>query len=88
MGKPAFTFDPSEFGADYNKNTDLWGWFKEPKKSKPYQRFDSTDKNTRKLPQVPSEYIRDPGMSLLQIKRSITNGKFAEAFYRANKSFI
>lgn len=28
MGKPAFEFDASEFGCDYNKHTDLWGYFK------------------------------------------------------------
>jgi site-specific DNA-cytosine methylase len=33
MGKPAFTFDPSEFGEDYNKTTDIWGYFKEPHKT-------------------------------------------------------
>jgi hypothetical protein len=85
MGKPAFTFDPSEFGEDYNKTTDIWGYFKEPKKLKPYTRFDSTDKNTRKLPTIPEEYKPDPNMSNLQIRRSITAKGFAQAFFKANQ---
>ncbi|MEK6882178.1 MAG: hypothetical protein AABY22_21350 [Nanoarchaeota archaeon] len=34
LGKPAFTFDPWEFGDDYQKRTALWGSFFEPKKIK------------------------------------------------------
>jgi hypothetical protein len=85
MGKPAFTFDPSEFGGDYNKTTDIWGYFKEPQKLKEKKRFASTDKNTRKLPSIPGDYKVDKNMSSIQIKRSITNKGFAEAFFKANK---
>lgn len=85
MGNPAYSFDTSEFGADYNKKTDLWGYFKEPRKTAPVKRFASTDKNTRKLPPLPKDYVRDPNMNLTAIKRSITNGKFAEAFFKANR---
>ena len=83
LGKPAFTFDPSEFGGDYNKTTDIWGWFKEPMKGRK-MRYDSTDKNTRKLPPIPEGYKRDPNMRAVQIRRSITNKGFAEAFFKAN----
>lgn len=85
MGKPAFTFDASEFGEDYNKHTDIWGYFNEPRKMYPYKRFASTDKNTRKLPPIPEDYIRDPNMSTVAIKRSITPAGFAGAFFAANK---
>lgn len=85
LGKPAFTFDPSEFGGDYNKGTDLWGYFNEPLMKNEYRRFASTDKNTRKLPSVPAEYIRDENMSDTAIKRSITNQLFAQAFFKANQ---
>lgn len=84
MGKPAFTFDPSEFGEDYNKTTNIWGYFKEPRKLKPYTRFASTDKNTRKLPPIPADYTPDPNMTSLQTKRSITAKSFAQAFFKAN----
>lgn len=84
MGKPAFTFCPSEFNEDYNKTTDIWGYFKEPRKTAQKKRFASTDKNTRKLPQIPEEYKRDDKMTALQIRRSITSRRFAEAFFKAN----
>jgi len=32
LGKPAFVFDPWEFGDGYQKRTALWGYFNEPKK--------------------------------------------------------
>lgn len=84
LGVPAYTFDPSEFGEDYNKTTDLWGYFNEPRKPKEYARAASTDKNTRTLPLIPKEYVKDEAMSSLQIRRSITSSKFAQAFFKAN----
>ena len=33
LGKPAFEFNPYDFGDLYQKNTYLWGWFNEPKKN-------------------------------------------------------
>ena len=85
MGKPAFAFDASEFFEDYNKHTDLWGYFNEPKKNRDYVRFDSTDKNTRKLPLIPKEYKIDEKMSKVAIRRSITPAGFAQAFFEANQ---
>lgn len=85
IGKPPFNFDPSEFGADYNKSTDIWGNFKFPVKKFGYKRFASTDKNTRKLPPIPDDYNRDKTMSMLAIKRSITNDLFAKEFFKKNK---
>jgi hypothetical protein len=84
MGKPAFTFDASEFGEDYNKATDLWGYFAEPRKKREYVRYPSTDKNTRKLPAIPEDYKRDPEMTTVAIKRSITPSSFAQAFFKSN----
>lgn len=85
MGKPAFAFDASEFGEDYNKHTDLWGYFKEPRTKRSYERYESTDKNTRKLPEIPDDYKIDTTMSKVAIKRSITPQGFAEAFFKANR---
>lgn len=85
MGRPAFTFDASEYGEDYNKSTDLWGYFKAPVKTRAYTRYPSTDKNTRKLPPIPDDYIRDPNMKTVAIRRSITPAGFAKAFFEANK---
>ena len=33
LGKPAFQFNPYDFGDQYQKNTNLWGWFNEPEKN-------------------------------------------------------
>lgn len=85
MGKPAFEFDASEFGEDYNKHTDIWGYFTKPNKTHEYTRYPSTDKNTRKLPEIPKDYKIDTNMSRVAIKRSITPKGFALAFYKANK---
>jgi len=85
MGKPAFEFDASEFECDYNKHTDLWGYFKEPKKTYLYCRYPSTDKNTRKLPDIPKDYERDLKMTSVQIRRSITPTGFANAFFKVNQ---
>lgn len=85
MGRPAFEFDASEFGEDYNKHTDLWGYFKVPRKTHSYTRYPSTDKNTRKLPAIPEDYKRDTLMTTVAIKRSITPQGFANAFFKANK---
>lgn len=85
LGNPPFSFDASEFGEDYNKGTDIWGYFRKPTKKREYTRYSSTDKNTRLLPEIPSDYKIDPHMSRLAIKRSITPQGFAQAFYKANK---
>ena len=85
MGKPPFSFDASEFGEEYNKATDIWGYFSAPKTKRDYTRYPSTDKNTRKLPPIPEHYKRDLNMSTTAIRRSITPQGFALAFYKANK---
>lgn len=85
LGKPPMSFDASEFGEDYNKATDIWGYFNEPKRLRKYTRHQSTDTNSRKLPPVPADYIMDTAMRPQQVRRSITPSTFAQAFFKANK---
>lgn len=85
MGKPPFAFDASEFGEDYNKHTDIWGYFNNPRFVQEYKRYSSTDKNTRVLPPIPEDYKIDTEMRTTAIRRSITPQGFAQAFYKANK---
>lgn len=85
LGKPAFEFDASEFGETYNKHTDLWGYFKEPKKVRGYKRYKSTDKNTRKLPQLPGDYILPESEPKISARRAITPRGFADAFFASNR---
>jgi len=84
LGKPPLTFEPLDFGEDYTKKTDLWGYYNKPKltrieqseQSKIYQRINHMHK-----PPSAKEY---PGTTRAA-RRAITPKGFAEAFYNANK---
>ena len=79
LGKPAFVFNPYDFGDDYKKETALWGYFNEPKK-KPIKptgvKFDYM-----KSKDIHPEYYKKFDR---QTRRSITPQGFALAFYKAN----
>lgn len=96
LGKPAYIFDPWEFGDQYKKNTFLWGWFNEPKKT--YSKIDSVmtneqielhKTNSKKLPkfdrlktkEIHPEYY---GKEDRRARRAITPAGFARAFFKAN----
>ena len=88
LGRPIFSFSPEQFGENYTKKTDLWGYFNIPK-GKPYK-LNEDEKlrsmcNNRVLPELPEGYILPKGWNRLAARRSMTSIKFAEAFYRANK---
>jgi len=87
LGKPAFEFNPCEFGDPYKKKTYLWGWFNEPIKSNPVEskqpQFDMI--LNKDLAKIPPDYKRPDGMTDRQVRRSITPKGFADAFFRANK---
>ena len=88
LGKPALTFNPCDYGDNYTKKTDLWGYFKEPKLSKRKLTNDEIARcevNTRVLPELPDDYILPEDMKSQAARRSITSGYFAQAFYEANK---
>jgi len=75
MGKPAFVFNPCDFGDPYKKETYLWGNFNEPEKHpvKPQQgEWDIHAKTGGK-----SERTKE--------LRSITPQGFAKAFFDANQ---
>ncbi len=87
LGKPAYHFDPWEFGDPYTKGTDLWGYFNFPRKkflsiedvmTEEQRRLCST--NSRKLPSI-SEITG----SKQQAKRAMTPQGFAKAFFKANR---
>lgn len=83
LGKPAFTFDPCDFGDPYKKKTDLWGYFNIPKKT-PIKLSENqrrkTRTNGRRLPSI-SEITS----SKQTAKRAVTPPGFARAFFKANK---
>ena len=80
LGKPAFVFNPYDFGDDYKKETALWGHFSEPTKNpiKPTGvKFDYM-KSKDIHPEFYKKYDR-------QTRRSITPQGFALAFFDSNK---
>lgn len=80
LGKPAFVFDPFEFGAGYRKRTHLWGLFNEPKKQPVKCTSPKFDKLQTK--EIYGEYY--PTLSR-QERRAITPPGFAKAFMEANR---
>ncbi len=96
LGKPAFTFDPWEFGDGYQKRTALWGSFNEPKKN-PIPMTDEAKAKAKtnstlhtlgtKVDYLKSKDIHPEAFGTMdrQARRSITPAGFAQAFYEANK---
>lgn len=89
LGKPAFVFQPYEFGDGYKKQTALWGHFNEPLKLKKW-----TMKNDKKFDRLLMEEIKSLKSPIDEFAgdpktrkelRSITPVGFAEAFFRANQ---
>lgn len=88
LGKPAFIFQPYEFGADYSKKTCLWGTFKEPKVlplfvNKPTK--DLFHRGLMKDIKTISKLDSWKDTKTRQEIRSITPQGFAKAFYSTNK---
>jgi len=92
LGKPAFEFNPYEFGDGYKKRTMLWGWFNEPKKKigkilveTPYHSLNP--EKMKKFDQLASREIAPEmfGKLTRQERRAITPTGFAEAFFKANQ---
>lgn len=89
LGKPAFEFNPWEFGDGYKKKTHLWGWFNEPKKKIVSPGFNK-DHNHNKLPKFDRMKSKDIAPEMFgkltrQERRAITPEGFAKAFFKANK---
>lgn len=91
LGKPAFEYCPSEFGADFTKRTALWGCFAPP--SKPFMEY-----MMKKTYSLASGKEKGNATSLLNYKgtakekreqqmhdRSKCFEPFAKAFFEANQ---
>ncbi|QKJ32447.1 hypothetical protein HQ865_22675 [Mucilaginibacter mali] len=91
LGKPAFVFDPYEYGDPYTKRTCLWGTFNPPRaKSVVAPLPGSFGRKTPrfrhlKLHQIPQGYRAATKIPLDTIIRSITPEGFAKAFFKANR---
>jgi hypothetical protein len=88
LGKPSFTFEAWEFGNYWKKKTDVWGFFKHPKKTPCGPLFIDNNfmmDNVYKEIEISADYKIPPGMCKKKIKRAITPPGFAVAFFKANK---
>lgn len=88
LGRPPLVFSPNDYGDNYTKKTDLWGFYNIPT----MRRRELTEEeklkcaiNNRDLPQLPDDYIMPEGWNAKAARRSMTSAHFAEAFYKANK---
>ena len=88
---PPFTFRQWEFGDPGVKPTDIWGYFKHPKKTHTNppkgitHRYKSGKVNTFAwAAPKPPEWLDKSGLTRTDL-RSITPPGFAQAFYKANK---
>ncbi len=80
LGKPAFEFNPFDFGDNYKKKTHLWGWFNEPRKNP--IKCDKPKFDRLKTKEIHPEFY---GRLTRQERRAITPQGFAKAFFEANK---
>lgn len=92
LGKPPLTFNPFDFGDDYSKATDLWGFYNMPEKTPTDNKHGKFAVKSDYLPEVefrdlfnPDGYIKDLVMDKRQVRRSVTPRGFASAFFKANK---
>lgn len=96
LGKPAFVFNPWEFGDGYQKKTALWGYFNEPKKTpipmtKEAKAKAKTNSYIHTLG-VKFDYLKSKdihpeafGKFDRQTRRSITPQGFANSFFKSNQ---
>mgnify|MGYP001615684843 FL=1 len=78
LGKPTFEFEQWQFGHKGIKPTDIWGFFKDPKKS-----FKVKPRNLSKY--YPGGSRNALGWSKNREERAITPAGFAQAFFKANQ---
>lgn len=93
LGEPNFVFNPYEFGHNYQKKTAIWGYFRHPLKNPVELTQEAREKaktNSQDLPKF--DYMKSKdiapewfGKLNRQVRRSITPGGFARAFFEANQ---
>ena len=75
-------FNPWEFGDKYQKNTALWGKFKEPQRTVKRKPKGMVKFSMLKSKDIFPEYY---GVYTRQERRAITPPGFAQAFFEANR---
>lgn len=95
LGKPYLEFSPEDYGDEYQKKTDIWGYFNKPVKTPIVITLEKKAKfatHSQDLHNVeirslftPDAYVPDTEMDFRAIRRSVTPAGFAEAFFKANR---
>lgn len=96
LGKPAFIFQPYDYGDAYQKKTSLWGNFNEPKKNpvRLTKEMKLAAKTNNYLHRIGTKFDilktkdispENYGKYDRQTRRAITPPGFANAFYKVNK---
>ena len=82
LGEPDYTFDPWQFGHNYQKRTALWGEF-----NKPAETVRDKPEDMKKFSMLYSKEIYPEfyGIYTRQERRAITPPGFAKAFFDANR---
>ena len=80
LGKPAFQYQPYEFGGNHSKKTNLWGMFNEPRK--PFFNNQIGSGKTMKHLHTPMSEKRN--WEKITDLRSIAPPEFTRAFFLAN----
>lgn len=82
LGDPVFTFEPWQFGDNYQKQTCLWGKFEWP-----FRSVNSKPQGMQKFSMLKSRDIHPEYFGKLdrQARRAITPKGFARAFFEANR---
>lgn len=96
LGKPAFVFDPWEFGDAYKKRTAIWGKFNEPVKTHKNiievmtpEQIEKHKTNSQALPKFDRMRSKDIHFEYFgkldrSARRAITPKGFSQAFFKAN----
>ena len=82
LGEPVMTFDPWEYGDNYQKTTALWGDFNHPVKTVSKKPEGIVKFSMLKSKDIYPEYY---GLYNRQERRAITPPGFARAFFEANR---
>ena len=82
MGIPKNTFYQWQFGGQFKKPSDVWGYYNDPTPTVKKEPHFNVDKSWQK-PICPPEYL-DLGLKRVDI-RAITPEQFAKAFFKVNK---
>ena len=86
LGHPAFEFQPYEFGDEYSKKTQIWGWFNRPQVLPLFAVKKKVDLfHNGLLADIKKYKSINMTSSTRQELRAITPPGFANAFYEANK---